>query len=459
MPHQQLWEQACLHLRQVLQPDVFDRWIAIIHPLRIEENNLLLSVDNDFYQTWLEQNYLSLILDALRASGAPEDIEITFHISPSEEPPEPVQKKTRPRSRASVPRKTGSRKMASPPNLNEKFNFEQFVVGPSNSFAHAAALAVANAPARAYNPLFIYGETGLGKTHLMQAIGHCVYENDAHLNVSYQSSEALLNEYVTALQNRKIVEFRSKYRNTDVLLVDDIHFLAGKTSLQEEFFHTFNTLYDARKQIVMTSDRPAAEISGLEERLVSRFEWGLVTELEKPDFETRLAILHYKHRNAKVHLPDEILHFIAENIKSNVRRLEGALVRTVSYASFTREKLDLEATQRLLRDMLEQEAQDDLKFEDIQRTVAEHFDIRVADIRGKRRPRSIAMPRQIAMYLCRQLTRSSLPEIANSFGKTHATVLHACKAIHERMPIENSLRDDVRSIARKLGRDPYSFDP
>ena len=461
MDMQVLWNQACDHLKAVLHPDVFNRWIAIIHPIAVQGDTLVLGVDNDYYQTWLEDNYLQLIVSALRAAGANENLLIRFDVRPTDPAaaipadvpaPDPAQEPQRPRPRPRRP----ARGSALNTTLNPKLTFEEFVIGPSNSFAHAAALAVAQAPGRAYNPLFIYGQTGLGKTHLMQAVGHRVLQSPG-TSVAYVSSETLLNEYVEALQSRTITEFRNKYRSVDVLLVDDIHFLTGKERLQEEFFHTFNALYDARKQIIMTSDRPANEITGLEQRLVSRFEWGLVTELEKPDFETRLAILRYKQTHAKVQLADELLNFIAENVKSNVRSLEGALLRALSFTSLNSQPLTLDSMRYLLKDLLDKENQQDLTFDDIQRAVAEHFDLRLTDMSSKRRPRSVAQPRQVAMYLCRRLTRASLPEIANAFGKTHATVLHACKTIHDRLDVEQNLRDAVRTIARKLGRDPVSF--
>jgi chromosomal replication initiator protein len=285
----------------------------------------------------------------------------------------------------------------------------------------------------------------------MQAIGHHVLSN-SRASVHYLSSESLLNEYIRALQDRTLIQFRKKYRSVDLLLIDDIHFLAGKERLQEEFFHTFNTLFDAHKQIVMTSDRPASEITGLEQRLVSRFEWGLVTELEAPDLETRIAILRNKQTPAATKLPDNLLVFIAENIRSNVRRLEGALVRAISYASLTRQPLTIEALKYLLRDSLTQEKQAELTFDSIQRAVAEHYDVRLTDMSSKRRPRDVAVPRQVAMYICRKLTRSSFPEIANAFSKTHATVLHACRAVGNRMDVDAELKTHVDQIIQKLGR-------
>ena len=449
MPANALWEKACKHLEEALHNDVYSRWIAVIDPVDLKESTLTLAVDNDFYQSWLEENYLSLIQKALK-SVSDDEWKIAFTIktktasSTEVAAPQKEPKTIRERLAPKGPKFT--------PTLNPKFQMDTFVVGPSNNFGHAAALAVADAPGRAYNPLFIYGGVGLGKTHLMQAIGHSVLENNKARNVRYLSSETMLNEYIDALQNRSLTQFRKRYRTADVLLIDDIHFLAGKERIQEEFFHTFNALFDSHKQIIMTSDRPASEITGLEKRLVSRFEWGLVTEVEEPDFETRMAILRYKQRQMDVELPEPLMTFIAENIRSNVRRLEGALIRAVSYASLTNRVLTLDSLQRLLRDTLEQEKQGDLSFAVIQRAVAEHYDIRFADMSSTRRPRSIAVPRQIAMYLCRSMTPASLPDIATAFAKTHATVLHAYRSIESRMDVDTDLKRNVVDISRKLGK-------
>lgn len=457
----ELWTKACEHLKSVLNSDVYARWIEIIKPVSIQDSRFILNVDNDFCQTWLEDNYQDFIIDALRSAGAPSDLSIRFVVKTfdsSAEPPLEDDEIPKPEPKATPVRRRHKNNGGQHTNpLNPSFTFENFVSGPSNSFAHAAALGVSQSPGRAYNPLFIYGQTGLGKTHLMQAVGHRVLQSPG-MTISYVSSETLLNEYIEALQKRTIVEFRNKYRSTDVLLVDDIQFLAGRERIQEEFFHTFNTLYDAHKQIIMTSDRPTRELSGLEPRLVSRFEWGLVTEIESPDFETRLAILRYKQSLTKVRLPDDLLTFIADNIKSNVRSLEGALTRAISFASLNNQmQLSLDMLRNLLKDQLNDERQKDLSFDDIQRMVADYFDLRLTDMSSKRRPRSLSSPRQVAMFLCRKLTRSSLPEIANSFGKTHATVVHACKTIQDRIQIEPDLRDSVRELTRKLGRDPVTF--
>jgi len=442
-----VWGDACKHLQSVLHSDVYSRWIAIIDAIDLTEDTLVLSVDNDFYQSWLEDNYMSLIEKAVAASSS-SPLTITFTVS---DHAADVVKEEKPKPRKSIRDRLSQRRAVSTPSLNPKFTMDEFIVGPSNSFAHAASLAVAQAPARAYNPLFIYGGVGLGKTHLMQAIGHQVLAT-TRASVRYLSSETLLNEYIDALQNRSLVQFRKKYRTVDLLLVDDIHFLAGKERIQEEFFHTFNALFDSHKQIVMTSDRPASEISGLEKRLVSRFEWGLVTELELPDLETRIAILRHKQEQMNVSLPEDQLLFIAENIRSNVRRLEGALIRSVSFSSLTGESLSIDSMQRLLHDTLDKEVNTEVTFSTIQKTVAEHYDIRLADMTSNRRPREIAVPRQVAMYLCRQMTRSSLPHIANAFGRTHATVLHACRAITNRLDVEDELKRDIADLSKKLGK-------
>jgi len=334
--------------------------------------------------------------------------------------------------------------------LKKNYTFDNFVVGQSNRFAHAACLAVANAPAKAYNPLFIYGRSGLGKTHLMQAIGNHAAENGHR--VMYLSSEVFLNEYIESIAQKSSVQFRRKYRNNcDILLIDDIHFLGGKESIQEEFFHTFNTLFDSLKQIVLTSDRPAAEIPGLEARLVSRFEWGLVTEMEPPDMETRMAILKKKKEVMEIQLEDDALTFLAEHITTNVRRLEGALVRAVSYAAVTGIELTPESLEELLKDTLDTDVQAAIiSVNSIQRLVCDYYDISMNDIRSKRRPASIAFPRQVAMYLCRQLTSHSLPDIGQAFDKNHATVLHACRMIASKMDNDPAVRQTLTQLREKV---------
>jgi chromosomal replication initiator protein len=338
-------------------------------------------------------------------------------------------------------------------NFNPKNTFETFVVGNNNNFAYAAALAVAQAPGKSYNPLFLYGGVGLGKTHLLHAIGQYVASNKKSARVAYVSSEKFTNEYIDGIQNNQLARFRKKYRQTDVLLIDDIQFLAGKERIQEEFFHTFNALHEAHKQIVLTCDRPASEIQNLEHRLVSRFEWGLVTDLQPPDIEMRLAILNKKAQLMGVTLPEDILNFLASRIRTNVRRLEGALIRVASYASLTGKKLTIEVVEGLLREILHEEGRLSISIEVIQKRVAEHFDIRLADMTSKRRPENIAFPRQVAMYLSRQMTESSLNTIGEAFGgRDHGTVLHACRLVKDRMEVDANVRQVVHYLEKQLMR-------
>jgi chromosomal replication initiator protein len=442
-----VWRSACSHLQKLLHPDVYSRWIDVIEPKRLASGTLTLAVDNNFYQTWLEENYLPLIQTAV-ATACGESLKIVFEVgrvAPEPVAPSPAtpEKSGKPAARA------GARRNPADAILNPKCTFDAFIVGSANNMSHAASLAVAQSPGRAYNPLFIYGGTGLGKTHLMQAIGHHVLRN-SNSRISYLSSETFINEFIEGLQHNSLVQFRRKYRNVDLLLIDDIHFLAGKERMQEEFFHTFNALFDAHKQIVMTSDRPASEIHGLEQRLVSRFEWGLVTEMQPPDLETRIAILRNKQAQGGLNLSDEVLLFIAKSIRSNIRRLEGALIRATSYASLIGRPVTVTDLESLLRDTIDTEKQEALTFEHIMKTVADHYDIRLVDMTSKRRPAAITGPRQVAMYLCRTLTSASLPEIGGAFGKTHATILHAYNLVESKMLADADLRQSVSHLTRQL---------
>ena len=340
-----------------------------------------------------------------------------------------------------------------PGTLNIRNTFETFVVGSNNQMAHAAALAVAQAPAQAYNPLFIYGDTGLGKTHLMHAIGHAILRNNPDARVAYLSTEKFTNEFIQALQENGMINFRQRYRNADVLLLDDVQFLAGKERIQEEFFHTFNDLFESGKQIVLSSDRRASEIQKLEARLVSRFEWGLPADIQAPDLETRVAILRTKAATLKCGLPEPVITFIAQNITKNIRRLEGALIKVASYSALSNKPLDLATTERLLHDMLVEQAQSILTIETIQKRVADHFQIRHSDMTSKRRPNNIAIPRQAAMYLARTLTKHSLQEIGDAFGgRDHGTVIHACKAVDNMMEQDASMRGSIEFLKNQLSR-------
>jgi chromosomal replication initiator protein len=337
--------------------------------------------------------------------------------------------------------------------LNPKNTFENFVVGQNNNLAHAASVAIANAPARAYNPLFIYSDTGLGKTHLMHAVGHFILKHNRLTKVAYVSTEKFTNEFIRGIQENTLVKFRKRYRSVDVLLIDDIHFLSGKERIQEEFFHTFNDLFESGKQIFLTSDRPASEISKLESRLVSRFQWGLVSDMQAPDLETRVAILANKASSLDLRLPDDVLQFIAEKVSRNIRRLEGALTRVASYHALMGKSVNLEVAEQLLGDILQEEAQNRVTVEKIQKRVADYYNLRLSDMVSRRRPANIAFPRQIAMYLSRILTSHPLQEIGENFGgRDHGTVIHACKTVENIMDQDESVRRSVEYLKSQLAK-------
>ncbi|MBC8205766.1 MAG: chromosomal replication initiator protein DnaA [Kiritimatiellales bacterium] len=443
-----LWDGACRHLKETLPKDIFDKWIAVIQCREIKENQAILVVGNDFYQSWLEEHYLPLIKNALAVvSGRSFELKLMVDYSLLAEPQEEAES-AKEKVRSIL---TSKRAPETKTNLNKNYTFDSFVVGPSNQFAHAASMASAQSPSRPYNPLFIYGGVGLGKTHLMQAIGQFILTKKTRGKVCYTTSEAFLNEYIEALQTNSLAKFRRKYRTVDALLIDDIHFLAGKDRLQEEFFHTFNAIFENHKQIVMTSDRPAGELNGLAPRLVSRFEWGLVVELESPDVETRVAILRKKCEQLDLSIDQGLLFYIAERISSNIRRLEGALIRVASYVSLTGQQMDQAKLEYLLRDTLDQEKKHAISIESIQKTVAEHFDLRVGDLVGPRRPKNIAWPRQVAMYLSRTMTDNSFPVIGNAFSRNHATVVHACKTVEREQAEDLKLRQTLSLLRQRVG--------
>jgi len=433
----------------MLSADIYSLWFSPLRAHELEEDFLVLEVANDFCELWLKQNYLGLVQEVL-AKVTHKPMQVRFKVVAGKTPATAENNSTAPKSRSgeASPDRNGA-----DPTFNPKNTFESFVVGNNNNFAHAAAVAVAQAPGKSYNPLFLYGGVGLGKTHLLHAIGHHVASKKKGARIAYVSSEKFTNEYIDAIQNSRLVSFRKRYRQSDVLLIDDIQFLAGKERIQEEFFHTFNALHEGHRQIVLTCDRPASEIQNLEQRLVSRFEWGLVTDLQPPDIETRLAILRKKADSMGVQLPAEILDFLAHRIRANIRRLEGALIRVASYASLTGRKLTLESVEHLLREVLHEEGRYSINIEVIQKRVAEHFDIRLADMTSKRRPENIAFPRQIAMFLARQMTESSLNTIGEAFGgRDHGTVLHACRLVKDRMEIDPSIRQVVSYLEKQLAR-------
>lgn len=448
-----IWASAQQSLREMLNQDIYHLWFAPLRASALDEESITLEVANDFCEVWLKDNYLGLLRDVLaQASGL--NLQVKFRVGtttitpkhPPSLPPARLERKedAEPADRNSAVRETP---------FNPKNTFDTFVVGNNNTFAHAAAMAVSQAPGKSYNPLFLYGGVGLGKTHLLHAIGQHVAGHKKGAKVTYLSSEKFTNEFIDAIQNNQLVRFRRRYRQSDVFLIDDIQFLAGKERIQEEFFHTFNTLHEARKQIVMTCDRPASEIQNLEQRLVSRFEWGLVTDLQPPDVETRMAILRKKEKLMGVELPEEIINFLAQRIRTNIRRLEGALVRVSSFASLTGRKLTIEVVEGLLREVLHEEGRFTISIDIIQKKVAEHFDIRLADMTSKRRPENIAFPRQIAMFLARQMTQSSLNTIGEAFGgRDHGTVLHACRLVKDRMELDPQIRQVVSYLEKQLMR-------
>ncbi len=447
----QLWTKLTAALKPQVSADTFKRWFSAVKLTGATSETVTLLVPNNIYQFWIESNHMPALQAAIGSvMGGPRDVKFVCAVDSSDLDEAPLEKRRSPDGALVAQGKAKGRACA---GLNPRNTFESFVVGPNNEIAHAASLAVAQSPAKTYNPLFIYGGVGLGKTHLMQAIGQFIATGGKNTRVMYLSSELFINEFIDAIQHNNLVKFRKRYRQADLLLIDDIHFLGGKERSQEEFFHTFNTLFDGHKQIVLSSDRPASEIANLEHRLVSRFEWGLTAELQPPDVETRMAILRKKAHTLKIKLHAEIFDFLANRIKTNVRRLEGALMRVASFASLSGKELTHEVVEHLLKDILQEEARRSVTIDQIQRRVAEHYDVRLADMTSKRRPANIAFPRQIAMYLARELTKASLNEIGEAFGgRDHGTVLHACKLVKKRMKEQDKIRQTISYIDSALQR-------
>ena len=445
---ERIWTAAQQLLRTILNPDIYNLWFQPLQARDLTGDEITLEVANDFCEVWLKDNYLGLIRDVL-ASAAGQHLKVNFRVVAPPKAPSAVNG-----SEAVVATKADAEpdkpSTQKDHNFNPKNTFETFVVGSNNTFAHAAAMAVSQSPGKSYNPLFLYGGVGLGKTHLLHAIGQHVVSNKRAARVTYVTSERFTNEFIDAIQNSQLVRFRRRYRQTDVFLIDDIQFLAGKERIQEEFFHTFNSLHDAHKQIVLTCDRYPKEVAGLEERLKSRFGWGLTVAIEQPELETSVAILMSKAAAEGETLPEEVAFFLAQRIRSNVRELEGALRRVLANSRFTGQPITLDFAKDALRDVLA--LQEKLvTVENIQKTVAEYFKIRVADLLSKRRSRSIARPRQIAMALAKELTTHSLPEIGDAFGgRDHTTVLHACRRVKELRETETRVAEDYNNLLRTL---------
>jgi len=440
-----VWEKIQDPIKEKIGTTTYDTWFSSLQAKAKDEKTLILETPDEFFKNWIIEHYLSLIQDAITAASE-RGITVEFTVNnqllktqthQQLEHFEKIFADDKPEKKDSV-------------SLNSRFSFNNFVVGPSNRFACAASLAVAESPAKAYNPLFIYGQVGLGKTHLMQAIAHEIKQRYPDSNCCYISSEKFTNELIEAIRHKNTSQFRQKYRNMDVLLIDDIHFIAGKESTQEEFFHTFNTLHNNRKQIIISSDRPPREIANLEERLSSRFAWGLITDIQPPDFETRVAILRKKSEREPVDVPADVIDFIADQIKTNIRELEGALIRVVAYALLEDKKISLDMTKSVLKDMVKESIKI-ISVEMIQKSVAAFYNLPIEDLKNKRRSRNIILPRQVAMYLTRKLTNMSLPEIGGVFGgKDHTTVLHSFRKIEEDVKKNNELRNSIENLITGL---------
>ena len=417
---QNVWEQVLSRIERKVNRHIYYTWFRPTALSRDDGSSIQVLVPNGHFRDWLTRHYSNLLLEALNEVGRPT-VQLEFL---SEEGPQLTQSEL-----AAAAHDTPDAQV--PGGLNPRYVFESFIVGPSNQFAHAACRAVAESPSRSYNPLFIYGGVGLGKTHLMHAIGHYVLQHLGHAKLTYISSERFMNEMINAVRFDRILDFRERYRSVDVLLVDDIQFLSGKEGTQNEFFHTFNALYDSSKQIVISSDCPPHEITSLEERLRSRFEWGLIADIQPPDLETKVAILKKKAEAEAVPLPDNVAIYIAGKIKSNVRELEGSLIRLVAYASLTGSEITLPLAQDVLRKILNSDERA-ITIEIIQKYVADYYQLKVSELKSRNNAKSIAMPRQVAMYLCKTLTSASLPEIGKSFGgKHHSTVIHSIRKVED----------------------------
>ncbi len=436
------WNQAQEYLKGRLEATVFATWILPLKATVKDQGCIILEAPDAFFRDWVKKNYSLAIEEALNHSGSSK-ISVELEVS--------AQQTNTTEEKPSKNQHTPVRDRQHDLKLNSRYTFENFVIGPSNRHAHAYSIAVAESPAKTYNPLFIYGGVGLGKTHLIQAICHRIHlKSEENLKIIYLPSEQFTNELINAIQHHSTAAFRQKYRNTDVLVIDDVHFFGGKDSTQEEFFHTFNALYDAHKQIILSSDRPPKEIAELQDRLVSRFGWGLTTDIQPPDLETRVAILKKKIEREPVFVPDEVLFFIAQLIKTNVRELEGALVRIMAYSLMEEKSITLDLTKEVLRDLLK-EPKKLITTDFIQRCVAEEFGISLGDLKTRRRNKTIVLPRQVAMYLTRELTDLSLPEIGQFFGgKDHTTVLHSYNKIKKEVCNNPSLQEKVERIIQVI---------
>ncbi|MDD3776130.1 MAG: chromosomal replication initiator protein DnaA [Actinomycetota bacterium] len=442
------WKLVLEDIKGIINMPTFKTWFENIYPVSFKKNCLTISVNSHFAKEWLETRYVEILSNSIK-KNINKDCVFKIIVSPGEElvysdsdlmpPNKPKQKKTK----------------AVTSRFNHKYTFDTFVIGSGNRFSHAAAQAVSENPGKAYNPLFIYGGVGLGKTHLLHAIGQYIIQLYPDLTVTYVSAEKFLNDFINALRDKTVLTFKEHYRNTDVLLVDDIQFLEEKEASQEEFFHTFNALHDTNRQIVLSSDRKPKDISTLEERLRSRFEWGLVTDIQPPDFETRFAILRKYSEREKIVVSDDILSLIASKISSNIRELEGALTRVVAYASLTKSKPDLEAAKNVLKDILPDNISQKITIQQIIKEVSNHFSIPINTLTGSKRSKFVSQARQLAMYLSRELTSNSLPKIGNAFGnRDHATVIYAISKISDLMNKDESVYKHIQQITNNIKNKP-----
>jgi chromosomal replication initiator protein len=438
----ELWNQALVEVKERIGKQNYDTWIKPIRFASRNKGEIKLEVPNKFFRDWLTEHYLTQIEDVL-SSLAKDSVRVVFEVN------EKLEGRLTAESSIKKEEKDRERQERNT-NLIPKYTFDNFIIGASNQFAHAACVAVANQPGDHYNPLFIYGGVGLGKTHLVNAIGHHSVTQRPNLKVVYLSSESFMNELIASLRRDRMDEFKRKFRNVDILILDDVQFIAGKERTQEEFFHTFNSLYDSHKQIVITSDKFPKEIPGIEDRLRNRFEWGLIADIQPPDMETRVAILQKKAEVEGVQLPHDVAIFLASNIDSNVRELEGSLTRLGAFSSLTKATITIDLTKELLRNTLKG-AQREITVENIQKTICDYFNIRLGDLKAKRRTQNIALPRQVAMYLCRKYTENSFPAIGDKFGgRDHSTVIHASKTIERKIKEDPHMQKTIEKLERNL---------
>jgi len=447
---EELWNKILEIIKEDLTPQAYNSWFSQTKAVKFGENKLIISAPGDFCKDWLEKHYTVFIKDVLkRTLGSDDNLKIEFRTA--------EQKFSAPaHSTLNLKKKTKKSEPFLKNNklaLTPKYTFDNFVVGNGNRFAHAACLAVAQSPSKSYNPLFVYGGVGLGKTHLMQAIGRYIAQQNGKTKILYISSEKFTNEMIDSIRDDRTVAFRDKYRSVDVLLIDDIQFLAGKERTQEEFFHTFNTLYDSNKQIVITSDSPPKDIPTLENRLISRFEWGLITDIQPPDLETRIAILRKKAQSENLNVPAEVINFIADKIPSNIRQLEGALTRLVAFSTFTKKELSVSLAQDILKDIIPLENKK-ISINQIQKTVSDYYNIKVNFLLSKKRTKDIVLARQVAIYLSRELTDLSLISIGEVFGRRdHTTIIHSYNKIKNKIKKDKSFKNIIDNLTLNIKKD------